>query len=104
MAKKKTKITWKQIEKYRYYIMKLCKNKAEEINIMDKSITQDDVVNECMIHIFEHKDRYDTDRGGIGTFVKIKTEQQLFKLYSKARIKKKNEKEYFDEKKYLLGE
>ena len=70
---------------------------------MDKSITIDDVINEVMIHIYEHRDRYDASRGGVGTFIKIKTEQQLFKLYSKARIRHKNTKEYFEEKKYLLN-
>jgi len=83
------KITWKIIEDYLPLIRSLCCQKTT-----DYSLSVDDIVNECCIHIFQHKNKYDDKRGSVATFIRIKTKQQLYKIYSKSKTLNKNKKMY----------
>ena len=94
----KIDITWAVIVNYKPFIHSQCQHRLDIIG-SNQSMDVDDLVSECMIHIFNHRDRYDSNRGGPGTFIRIKTKQQLFKMGSANKVLKKNEEEYFEFKK-----
>lgn len=91
-------IDWEDIIKYTPYITTICTDKIAEINHKDEAISIEDLVQECILHIYNHKDRYDGGRGSVGTFVRIKTRQQLFKMNSRGNTHKNNKEKYIFEK------
>jgi DNA-directed RNA polymerase specialized sigma24 family protein len=74
---------WDDIIAYMPLIRKKAIARIKEIKKQDSAVDVDDVVMECVIHCYNHRDRYDPERGGVGTFIRLKTNQQLFKILSK---------------------
>lgn len=101
MSDEYTEINWESIESYRPFIYSLCQKRQDVIG-SNLHMDVDDLVSECMIHIYNHKDRYNSSRGGVGTFIYQKVKQQLWKISSKNKTMKKNEDEYFEYKKREL--
>lgn len=67
--------------------------------LKDNSKSFNDLAQDCMIHIYSHRDRYDSERGAKSTFIWWKTRQQIFKSNSKDKTRSKYLLEY-NEKKY----
>jgi hypothetical protein len=89
-------IDWDDIVDYIPYITVVCTRYIPYINHKDEAIGLEDLIQECLLHTYNHKDRYDSNKGGVGTFIRMKTRQQLFKIDSKSKTYDKKLKELWD--------